>query len=155
MPEPLDERTIRQRKALAKASGGKYDPAKELAAQQATIQAEIKQTLTHPIYKILHMAKFHTTSSAADRLRRIAELTRECHEKQLGIDVLLQWAWENEHNEYLRQKLGLVNKGSARYRETHYEVANKIYRQVYGWFRRRGWPMPSLPDDWRTKIIKI
>ena len=155
MPEPLDEQTIRQRKALAKAFGEEYDPDKELAEQQATIQAEIEQTLTHPIYKLLHMVKFHTTSSAADRLRRIAEITRECHEGQIGIDVLLQWAWENEQNEYLRQKLSLVNKDSARFRETHCEVANKIYRQVHSWFRRRGWRMPSLPDDWRTKIIKV
>ena len=155
MPEPLDERTIRQRKALAKAFGGKYDPDKELAEQQATIQAEIKQTLTHPIYKLLHMVKFHVTSSAADRLHRIAELTRQCHEGQIGIGVLLQWAWENKQNEYLRQKLSLASKDSARFREIRYEVANKIYRQVYGWFRRRGWRMPSLPDDWRAKIIKI
>jgi len=155
MPEPLDERTIRQRKALAKAFGGKYDPDKELAEQQATIQAEIKQTLTHPIYKLLHMVKFHVTSSAADRLHRIAELTRQCHEGQIGIGVLLQWAWENKQNEYLRQKLSLASKDSARFREIRYEVANKIYRQVYGWFRRRGWRMPSLPDNWRAKIIKI
>jgi len=155
MPEPLEEQTIRQRKALAKAFGGKYDPDKELTEQQATIQAEIEQTLTHPIYKLLHMVKFHTTSSAADRLRRIAELTRQCYEGQIGIDVLLQWAWENEQNEYLRRKLSLANKDSARFREIHYEVANKIYRQVHGWFRRRGWRMPSLPDDWRTKIIKV
>jgi hypothetical protein len=155
MPEPLDERTIRQRKALAKAFGGKYDPDKELAEQQATIQAEIKQTLTHPIYKLLHMAKFHTTSSVADRLRKITELTRECHEGQIDIDVLLQWAWENEQNEHLRQKLSLANGSSVRFREIRYEVANKIYRQVYGWFRRRGWQMPKPPNGWRAKIIKV
>ena len=155
MPEPLDERTIKQRKALARAFGGKYDPDKELAEQQATIQAEIKQTLTHPIYKLLHMAKFHTTSSVADRLRKITELTRECHEGQIDIDVLLQWAWENEQNEHLRQKLSLANGSSVRFREIRYEVANKIYRQVYGWFRRRGWRMPTPPNDWRIKIIKL
>jgi len=155
MPEPLDERTIKQRKALAKAFGGKYDPDKELAEQQVTIQAEIKQTLTHPIYKLLHMAKFHTTSSVADRLRKITELTRECHEGQIDIDVLLQWAWENEQNEHLRQKLILANGSSLRFREIRYEVANKIYRQVYGWFRRRGWQMPKPPNGWRAKIIKV
>jgi len=155
MPEPLDERTIKQRKALARAFGGKYDPDKELAEQQATIQAEMKQTLTHPIYKLLHMAKFHTTSSVADRLRKITELTRECHEGQIDIDVLLQWAWENEQNEHLRQELSLANGNSVRFREIRYEVANKIYRQVYGWFRRRGWQMPKPPNGWRAKIIKV
>jgi len=155
MPEPLDERTIKQRKALAKAFGDEYDPDKELAEQREAVQAEIKQTLTHPIYKLIHMGKFHTTSSAAERLRKIAELTRECHEGQIDIEALLQWAWGNEQNEYLRQKLSLANKGSARFRAIHYEVANKIYRQVHGWFRRRGWQMPRPPSDWRAKIIKV
>lgn len=155
MPEPLDERTVRQRRALAKAFGGEYDPDEELAEQQASVEAEIEKTLNHPIYKLIHMAKFHTTSSASDRLRKITELTRECHGQRIGIEVLLQWAWENEQNEYLRQKLSLANGSSARFREIRYEVANKIYRQVYGWFRRRGWQMPKPPNGWRTKIIKV
>jgi len=155
MPEPLDKRTIRKRKSILSFWGEEYDPDKELAEQRASVEAQIEKTLKHPIYKLIHMAKFRTTSSAADRLRRIAEITRQCHEGQIGIDVLLQWAWENEQNEYLRQKLSLANKDSTRFREIHCEVANKIYRQVHGWFRRRGWRMPSLPDDWRRKIIKL
>ena len=155
MPEPLDERTIRQRKALAKAVGDKYDPDKELAEQRASVETQINETLTHPMYKLIHTAKFHTTSSVSDKLRKIAELTRQCHEEQIHIEVLLRWAWENEQNEYLRQKLSLANKDSARFREIHYEVANKIYRQVHAWFRRRGWRMPTPPNDWRIKIIKL
>jgi len=155
MPELLDERTIKQRKALAKAFGEKYDPDKELAREQASVEAEIEKTLKHPIHKLIHMAKFHTTSSATERLRKIAELTRRCHEEQIGIEVLLRWAWENEQNEYLRERLSLANGGSVRFREIRYEVANKIYRQVYAWFRRRGWQMPRPPSGWRTKIIKL
>jgi hypothetical protein len=155
MPEPLDKRTIRQRKSILRFWGEEYDSDKELAEQRASVGAQIEKTLKHPIYKLIHMAKFRTTSSAGDRLHRIAELTRECHEGQIGIDVLLQWAWENERNEYLRQKLSLANKGSTRFTEIRCEVANKIYRQVHGWFRRRGWRMPSPPDDWRIKIIEV
>ena len=155
MPEPLDKLTIRQRKAIAKALGVRYDPDKELVEQQASIQAEIKQPLAHPLYKLIHMAKFRITSSASDRLRKIAELSRECYEGNTGVEVLLQWAWESEQNEYLRQKLSLTDEGSIRYRQRHYEVANKIYRQVYAWFRRRGWRMPRPPNGWRTKIIKL
>ena len=155
MPEPLDDRTIRLRRALARALGGEYDPDEELTEQQATMQAEIEQTLTHPIYRLLHAAKFHTTKSTADRLRKIAELTRECHEGQIDIEVLLQWAWKNEQNAYLLQKLSLTNEGSIRFKEIHHEVANKIYRQVHAWFRRRGWQMPRPPSGWRIRIIKL
>jgi hypothetical protein len=155
IPEPLDERTIRQRKAVAKALGVEYDPDKELAEQRASVEAQINETLTHPIYKLIHTAKFHTTGSVSDRLRKIAELTRQCHEGQIGIEVLLRWAWENEQNEYLRQKLVSANEGSARLREMRCDAANKIYRQVHAWFRRRGWRMPRPPNGWRTKIIKL
>jgi len=57
MPEPLDKLTIKQRRTIAKALGVKYDPAKELAEERATIETEIKETPEHPIYKLIHMTE--------------------------------------------------------------------------------------------------
>lgn len=156
MPEPLDDRTIRQIRAITKAfGGGVYDPDEELRKQRDVVDEETKATLKHPLYKLIHTAKFHTTSSTADKLRKITELTCECHEGQTSIKVLLQWAWESEQNKELRQELSLASEDGIRFKEIRYEVANKIYRQVYAWFRRRGWQMPRPPSDWRNKIIKL
>lgn len=162
IPEPLDPFTIKQRKALAKylkhigVLEVEYNPAKELEESQLAAKAEIRKVLEHPIYKILNAAKFRRSESTSERLGNITKLTRLCHEGQLKIEELLEWNWKSEQNKNLRLELGQAARvGQYKFRTKRRQVANKIYKQVHGWFRRRGWAMPKCAEGWRNKTIKL
>lgn len=133
-----------------------YNPVKELEESQQAIEAEIRNTLEHPIYKILHAVKFHRDRLMIERLAGIEKLTRQCHEGDVNVGTLLEWNWKSEQNKDLRLELAQAARvGQYRFRAKRREVANKIYKQVHAWFRQRGWPMPKCPENWREEIIGL
>jgi hypothetical protein len=160
MPEPLDPLTIEKGKAIAKYLKDiflevEYDPDKEFEESRLAAKANIAKVLEHPLYKIIHAAKFHQSRATTERLSNIAKLTRECHESEVSIGTLLEWNWRSEENKGLRLELAqAASVGQGQFRAKRREVANKIYKQVHGWFQQRGWPMPKCPENWREKIIK-
>ncbi|MFC2004257.1 hypothetical protein ACFLUK_01765 [Chloroflexota bacterium] len=117
---------------------------------------DIQNTMTHPIYQIIYAERFNWDKSTAERLVTIAQLTRQCHEGEIGIEALLEWNWKSEGNGGLRLELVEVAKNSEdKFHIKQQQVADKIYKQVHGWFRQRGWAMPKCPKNWRKEIIKI
>ena len=119
------------------------------------LSSEITNTMTHPIYQILYAERFNRDRSISERLVTIAQLTRQCHEGETGIETLLEWNWKSEGNKKLCLELTEAAKDSdEKFQIKRRQVANKIYKQVHGWFRQRGWVMPKCPKNWRKEIIK-
>ncbi|MFC1956593.1 hypothetical protein ACFLWZ_08820 [Chloroflexota bacterium] len=117
---------------------------------------EILNTMDHPIYQIIYAGRFHWSRSATERLATISQLTRQCHEGEIGIEALLEWNWRSEGNRELRSELAEAARDSRdKLQLKRKQVADKIYKQVHGWFRQRGWPIPKCPENWRQEIVKV
>jgi len=127
----------------------------EWASEQAEKRKRrVRDRLRHPMYRLITVAKFRIAESTRLKGEKIAELVEQCHQNKVSVEALLEWAWKNDQNKDLRRELSQAGQADqSRFDDKRRQVGDKVYRQVHGWFRRRGWRMPRPPEDWRRKVI--
>ena len=113
-----------------------------------------KKRRDHPLYSLIHLAKFKGEMPWAEISKAIDRKVEACLEGGLNIEDLLKE--EITGNPDLLEKLEtiLIEEGGAKFRSQFSEEATRAYRAVHGRFRRRHHKMPTPPGGWRQRCLQ-